>query len=351
MLFRSGCRAIGYELNEELVLASRKQAKLDEVASLASFEQKDIFKVDLSMVDVATLYLLPRQNAALIPRLNNMKPGSRIVAHEYAIPGVKESRKVSIKSADSNESHTLYLYTTPLNEETNSAPHPVTNPGSARMLKLPGKTSGAGTIDFANLPRLGSEHAVISDVRKPTHADIKYGDHERHVIDLYLVESEQPTPLVIYIHGGGFVGGDKRGVSGNLIRAMHKESISVAAIHYRFIREHPFPAPFIDSARAVQFLRQHAKKYNLDSNRFAASGGSAGAGISLWLATRDDMAEPKSDDPTRRESTRISCAPVGSAQVSYAPRFWKAIGLAKGLQHPRFPPMFRVPADSPFDEP
>jgi hypothetical protein len=160
-----GCRAIGYELNEELVLASRKQAKLDEVASLASFEQKDIFKVDLSMVDVATLYLLPRQNAALIPRLNNMKPGSRIVAHEYAIPGVKESRKVSIKSADSNESHTLYLYTTPLNEETNSAPHPVTNPGSARMLKLPGKTSGAGTIDFANLPRLGSEHAVISDVR------------------------------------------------------------------------------------------------------------------------------------------------------------------------------------------
>ena len=186
---------------------------------------------------------------------------------------------------------------------------------------------------------------------KPTHADIKYGEHERHVIDLYLAESKQPTPLVIYIHGGGFVKGDKRGVSGNLIRAMHGNSISVAAIHYRFISAHPLPAPFTDAARAVQFLRHHAKKYNLDSNRFAATGGSAGAGISLWLATRDDMTDPKSSDPVSRQSTRISCASVGGAQVSYDPRFWKAVGLAKGLQHPSFRLMYGVAADVPFDDP
>ncbi len=125
---------------------------------------------------------------------------------------------------------------------------------------------------------------------KPTHADIKYGDHPRHAIDLYLVESDEPTPLLIYIHGGGFVGGDKRTVSLGLIASMHKEGISVAGIHYRFIREHRFPVPFTDSARAIQFLRHNAEKYNLDASRFAATGGSAGAGISLWLATRDDMA-------------------------------------------------------------
>jgi acetyl esterase/lipase len=186
---------------------------------------------------------------------------------------------------------------------------------------------------------------------KPTHSDIKYGEHARHVIDLYLAKSDEPTPLVIYIHGGGFVGGDKRGVSGNLIQAMHGEGISVAAIHYRFIRDHPFPVPFTDAARAVQFLRHHAKKYNLDADRFAATGGSAGAGISLWLATRDDMADPISDDPVSRQSTRISCASVGGAQVSYDPRFWKAVGLAKGLQHPSFPLMFGVPAGDPFDDP
>lgn len=185
---------------------------------------------------------------------------------------------------------------------------------------------------------------------KPTHADIKYGPDERHVIDLYLVESEQPTPLVIYIHGGGFTGGNKQGVSPKLIRDMHAEKISVAAIHYRFISRDPFPAPFADSARAIQFLRHHAKKYNLDRERFAATGGSAGAGISLWLATHDDLAAPESDDPISRESTRIRCASVGGAQVSYDPRFWTEIGLAKGLQHPSFPLMYGVAAE-PFDDP
>lgn len=186
---------------------------------------------------------------------------------------------------------------------------------------------------------------------KPTHADVKYGEHARHAVDLYLVESEQPTPLVIYIHGGGFVGGDKRGVSAGLIQSMHKVGISVAAIHYRFIREHQFPIPFTDSARAVQFLRQNAKMYNLDINRFAATGGSAGAGISLWLATRDDMADPESDDPVSRQSTRISCASVGGAQVSYDPRFWREIGLAKGLQHSSFSLMYGVRSDDPFEDP
>jgi hypothetical protein len=81
---------------------------------LATFERKDIFEVDLSGVDVVTIYLLPRQNAALIPKLNRMKPGSRIVAHEFAIPGVAPERKVSVESSNSNQSHPLSVYTTPL---------------------------------------------------------------------------------------------------------------------------------------------------------------------------------------------------------------------------------------------
>ena len=186
---------------------------------------------------------------------------------------------------------------------------------------------------------------------EPTHANVKYGDDERHAIDLYLVESDTPTPLLIYIHGGGFVGGDKRSVSGNLIQTMHKEGISVAAIHYRFIRTHPFPTSFTDSARAVQFLRHHAKKYNLDPERFAATGGSAGAGISLWLATRDDMADPDADDPVSRQSTRLCAASVGGAQVSYDPRFWRENGMGKGLEHPSFSLMYRVPASDPFTDP
>jgi len=89
-----------------------------------------------------------------------------------------------------------------------------------------------------------------------------------------------------------------------------------------------------DCARAVQFLRAHAAEWNLDPKKFAATGGSAGAGISLWLAFHDDMANPKSDDAVAKESTRLSCAAVIAAQTSYDPRWIKQNIGAKAAEHP-----------------
>jgi len=185
----------------------------------------------------------------------------------------------------------------------------------------------------------------------PTHADVRYGPHERNVLDLYLAESGGPTPLLVFIHGGGFVGGNKRAVQARLIRDMHGNQISVASINYRFITTDPMPACFHDAARAVQFLRLHARDYNLDPERFGASGGSAGAGISLWLAFHDDMADPEAEDPLLRQSTRLLCAKVNAGQVSYDPRFWHEIGLQKGLEHPSFAKMYGRREGEPIDSP
>jgi len=185
----------------------------------------------------------------------------------------------------------------------------------------------------------------------PTHADVRYGPHERNVLDLYLAESDRPTPLLVFIHGGGFVAGDKRNVQARLIRDMHRNGISVASLNYRFISTDPMPACFRDGARAVQFLRLNAAKYNLDPKRFAASGGSAGAGISLWLAFHDDLADPEAEDPLLRQSTRLSCAGVNGAQVSYDPRFWRRLGLTRGLEHPSFARMYGRREGEPPDSP
>ena len=75
--------------------------------------------------------------------------------------------------------------------------------------------------------------------------------------------------------------------------------ISVAAIRYRFVdgKDIIFPAPQHDGARAVQFLRSKAKEWNIDSDRVACYGGSAGAGISMWIGFHEDLADPTSDDP------------------------------------------------------
>jgi acetyl esterase/lipase len=75
-----------------------------------------------------------------------------------------------------------------------------------------------------------------------------------------------------------------------------------------------------DAARALQTLRSKAREWNLNPARVGATGGSAGACTSLWLALHDDLAVPGSPDPVARESTRLFCAAVSGAQTSLDPR-------------------------------
>ena len=197
----------------------------------------------------------------------------------------------------------------------------------------------------------GNKEAPRTPGIPPDHANVAYGPGKRQVLDLFLAESEHPTPLVIHIHGGGFTGGDKHVVGAPLIKQCRRSGVSVAAINYTFITTDPMPTPMHDAARALQFLRLHAADYNLDPTRFAVTGGSAGAGISLWLAMHDDLADPGNDDPVRRQSTRVSCASVGGAQVSYDPAFWKSIGLDRALEHRSFALMYGHKEDEAPDSP
>jgi acetyl esterase/lipase len=101
-----------------------------------------------------------------------------------------------------------------------------------------------------------------------------------------------------------------------------------------------FPAPMLDSTRAIQFLRSKAKEWNLDPTRVAACGGSAGAGISMWIAFRDDMAKPGSADPVERQSTRLSCIGPYNGQCSYDPRWIKKHIGGSDISHSALPPFY-----------
>ncbi len=159
-----------------------------------------------------------------------------------------------------------------------------------------------------------------------TVADFKYGPHERNVLDFWQAKSDKPTPLLFYIHGGGWMGGDKAGIA---VEPFLKEGISVVSINYRYISqaqevEPPVKAPLHDAALALQTVRSKAAEWNIDKTRIGASGGSAGACSSLWLAFHPDMADPKSSDPIARESTRLFCAAVNGAQTTLDPQQMKA---------------------------
>lgn len=162
---------------------------------------------------------------------------------------------------------------------------------------------------------------------KPTLANVPYGDHPKQVVDFYKAESDKPTPLLFFIHGGGWSGGSKDNapVAGYL-----RAGISVVSVEYRFVQEAkegkaepPVSWPLHDAARALQFVRSKAAEWNLDKTKIAASGGSAGACSSLWLAFHKDMADPKSEDPIARESTRLTCAAVTAAQTTLDPQQMK----------------------------
>jgi acetyl esterase/lipase len=154
----------------------------------------------------------------------------------------------------------------------------------------------------------------------PTHPDEKYGEHPEQAFDLYLVDSEKPTPLFIWIHGGGFRGGDKRGVNAYMVKRFADHGVSFASMNYRLSDVGPYPMQMLDSARGLQTIRHRAGRYNVDPKRIACGGSSAGAGISMWLLYHDDLADETSDDPVARQSTRITCAVSIAGQTSYDPR-------------------------------
>ena len=183
---------------------------------------------------------------------------------------------------------------------------------------------------LAGLCLLGGPAVAAETVpTKPTLANVPYGPHERQVLDVWQAESPRPTPLLFHIHGGGWVAGDKARVAG-LDRYL-AAGISVVSINYRFVTQAmladvkpPVQWPLSDAARALQFVRSQASAWNLDPQRIGATGGSAGACSSLWLALHDDLADPHSEDPVARQSTRLWCAAVLGAQTSLDPQQLKA---------------------------
>jgi acetyl esterase/lipase len=163
----------------------------------------------------------------------------------------------------------------------------------------------------------------------PEFADVRYGDHPRNVFDLWRPRGDGPFPLVLYIHGGGFRQGDKKSLAAGPLKEYLDAGWAVAAINYRFTDAAPAPAQYLDCARALQTLRHRAKEWNLDPRLVASTGGSAGAGTSLWLAFHDDLADPRSADPVARESTRLTAVAVTNGQSSYDPRFAEKIGFPR----------------------
>jgi predicted esterase len=166
---------------------------------------------------------------------------------------------------------------------------------------------------------------------EPTFADVAYGKHERNKLDFWQAKSDEPTPLIVFFHGGGFKMGDKSNI--RHILAMEDclaQGVSVAAVNYPFLQHtnNDYIEIMKNGERAVQFLKGNAREWNIDVKRVAAAGSSAGAILSEWLGgnTRD-----------------ISV--LGIYFQPYGAEFWILRKMNK-----RFPPTFIYQVSGPGDE-
>ncbi|HEV7221717.1 MAG TPA: methyltransferase domain-containing protein [Pirellulales bacterium] len=109
-----GCRCFGFDIAPERVAEARDNARREGVEQLVEIDQRDILTLDLSEATVVTMYLLPKLNAALIPQLEKLAPGSRVVSHEFDIDGLVPDRKAPVLNERNSLATMLYLYTAPL---------------------------------------------------------------------------------------------------------------------------------------------------------------------------------------------------------------------------------------------
>jgi SAM-dependent methyltransferase len=109
-----GCRGRGYDIDPLRVRDSRENAQKQGVGHLVEIRKRDIFELDLEEADVVFLYLLPELNVKLIPQLQRLRPGSRIISHMWGMEGVRPDKVLHMDSSEDNQDHVVYLWTTPL---------------------------------------------------------------------------------------------------------------------------------------------------------------------------------------------------------------------------------------------
>lgn len=113
---RYGSKAWGFDINPARVKESLENVEKNHVQKLVTIKLQDIFELDLSKADVITLYLLPQLNVKLIPQLDKLKPGCRIVSHDFNMEGVRPKLDITYTPPGGRE-HRIYLWETPLAKE------------------------------------------------------------------------------------------------------------------------------------------------------------------------------------------------------------------------------------------
>ncbi|MEW4491025.1 alpha/beta fold hydrolase [Thalassoglobus sp. JC818] len=160
--------------------------------------------------------------------------------------------------------------------------------------------------------------------------DVVFGQGGGRDLTMHIVVPKErvtsPAPVFVWVHGGGWKGGTKEGGVGQVIPLVRKGFVG-ATIEYRLTGEAPFPAQIEDCKCAIRYLRAHAEQYNIDPERIAVGGSSAGGHLVALMGTSGDVPELEGDGGWPNESSRVQ-----AVVDLYGPTDFKQFVTAKGYE-------------------
>src|SRR5262245_19821445 len=141
--------------------------------------------------------------------------------------------------------------------------------------------------------------------------DVQYGTAGDRALKLDVVrpreESKEPRPVVVWIHGGGWSGGDKSSGLGLLLAFAARGDYVCFSVGYRLSGQAKWPAQIHDCKAAIRWIKSNAAKYNLDPKRIGVWGGSAGGHLVSLLGTSGDVKELEGNNGSPDQSSRVAC--------------------------------------------
>ncbi|MDR3401659.1 MAG: alpha/beta hydrolase [Chthoniobacter sp.] len=171
--------------------------------------------------------------------------------------------------------------------------------------------SSSFAVDLAALRKAAEASAAAHQVEAVFDQPYAGNDNRKQRVDLYLPKqpkSDQPLPVIAYLHGGGWLNGDRIGGFAGSIRYAQTGEYAAVSIGYRLTGEAHWPAQIFDCKAAIRWIRGHAKEYHLDPTKIAITGNSAGGHLASLLGTSGDVKELEGDlGPWTNESSRVTC--------------------------------------------
>jgi acetyl esterase/lipase len=211
---------------------------------------------------------------------------------------------------------------------SSAATAPQASAAATRATRSAGTCAGA-TDESDLIPGTTSAPACAASLYTVT-TNIAYAAGPSHLLDLYLPRTgSAPHPTVIWIHGGGWQGGDK--ANAEQPRRLVCQGYAVASINYRLSGEARFPAQIHDVKAAIRQLRASAGRYGLDPQRFATFGSSAGGHLAALAATSSGVADLEDlslGNPTTSSAVQAAVDWYGPTDLTQM----DALALAQGCR-------------------